>query len=287
MLKTYTPASLSDVIHELSKEISTHKIKLEGTFKSLDKAKRNESVMYEKLSFGDKFFCWLSKESKLRYQAYRAVFDEVNIIDQRADYVEEFIGKLTDSRHQFAKDLLKMESEEFLAHQVRYDAAGELTELTQEALRFIGNAISAIESAETTEILDMVSDNKGLSLLSSINTSDASNAVKRMNAHLESYQKQITEKLPLIQPAESLSEIDSVDFSLFVEISDLIFDFVFTSSFDVLSFLSYLQLGDAKSAITNVHIKVGEFKGQLAILLDEEGKWLEDKINKRIIDLSR
>lgn len=106
-------------------------------------------------------------------------------------------------------------------------------ELAQAADSQLSVAHRACESASTTELLDLVSKNKAISALSYMDTSSASDAVKRAGRAV----KELAEALP--KRAEQ-AEIEQPD-----DLLDLVVDLAFDPGFDVLSWLNMGRLDDA------------------------------------------
>lgn len=116
-------------------------------------------------------------------------------------------------------------------------------------IREIEEAIAAVDSAETTEMLDMVSSNSGLKLLSTMNNSTAHSEVEEANAALKRFVKDIENfKNKEVCNIEHLNKDN-----LFTKLDfDITLDFLF----DFYSIFTLFALSDAKSELSEILNKV-------------------------------
>ena len=116
-------------------------------------------------------------------------------------------------------------------------------------IREIEEAIAAVDSAETTEMLDMVSSNSGLKLLSTMNNSTAHSEVDEANAALRNFVKEIEDfKNKEVCNIEHLNKDN-----LFTKLDfDITLDFLF----DFYSIFTLFALSDAKSELSEILNKV-------------------------------
>lgn len=114
----------------------------------------------------------------------------------------------------------------------------------QNVLSEINEAQSAVSSAQTMEVVDMFSKNKGISVLSSISNSSASGEIRDINPAISRLKDQL-QKLSESQPqlAKEIEVSDTLDL-----ITDLAFDF----SFDFMSVFSYMKLSSAGSDLDSL-----------------------------------
>ena len=116
-------------------------------------------------------------------------------------------------------------------------------------IREIEEAIAAVDSAETTEMLDMVSSNSGLKLLSTMNNSTAHSEVEEANAALKRFVKDIENfKNKEVCNIEHLNKDN-----LFTKLDfDITLDFLF----DFYSIFTFFALSDAKSELSSTLNKI-------------------------------
>jgi len=116
-------------------------------------------------------------------------------------------------------------------------------------IREIEEAIAAVDSAETTEMLDMVSSNSGLKLLSTMNNSTAHSEVEEANAALKRFVKDIENfKNKEVCNIEHLNKDN-----LFTKLDfDITLDFLF----DFYSIFTLFALSDAKSELSSTLNKI-------------------------------
>ena len=104
--------------------------------------------------------------------------------------------------------------------------------LAREARNQLSTAQDACESASGTELLDAVTTNKAISLLSSANTSDAAEAVRAANRAVQALVADLPKR---VDPDRHEEPDDTLD---------LVVDFVLDFDLDVLSWLNASQLDD-------------------------------------------
>ena len=119
----------------------------------------------------------------------------------------------------------------------------------EKCIREIEEAIDAVNSAETTEMLDMVSSNSGLKLLSTMNNSTAHSEVEEANAALKRFVKDIENfKNKEVCNIEHLNKDN-----LFTKLDfDITLDFLF----DFYSIFTLFALSDAKSELSSTLNKI-------------------------------
>lgn len=126
-----------------------------------------------------------------------------------------------------------------------------LMELARMANDRVDRARRDCESASDTEMWDMLSSNKAISVLSSLETSDASQSLRSASRAL----KALAEALP--------KRSESVDFDLPDDGLDLLVDLVFDPGLDILSFFNMQALDDAAEACSEVQKKIAPLLSRL------------------------
>lgn len=107
----------------------------------------------------------------------------------------------------------------------------------------IESAISEIDDAQIMEVVDGITDSKGISVISTLSNWSASHAVGRARTAINGFQKRLE---------ESRQIFTSTDFSLSTEIMDLAIDVFFAGIMDSIgSALSFCALKDAESKLDN------------------------------------
>ncbi|WP_121498372.1 hypothetical protein [Pseudomonas aeruginosa] len=106
--------------------------------------------------------------------------------------------------------------------------------LAQDAHTLLISAADDCSSASTTEMIDLFSSNKGVSVISSISTSSAADSVRKANRALQA----LSEALPKRASSES--------FALPDDFFDLLVDLAIAPSFDFLSWINMGKLDDAE-----------------------------------------
>lgn len=114
----------------------------------------------------------------------------------------------------------------------RYRALGAVVEKGRSALDMLEAAREACSSASTAEFFDMASKSKAVSAWSSMETSDASAALKRAQEAVEAFR--------VLFPAAGEAPVGRIDDTL-----DLVLDFAFELPFDFTSWCNMSNLDEA------------------------------------------
>lgn len=105
--------------------------------------------------------------------------------------------------------------------------------LAQEAHSLLISAADDCSSASTTEMIDLFSSNKAISVISSISTSSAADSVRRATRALQA----LSEALPKRANSESIAEPD--------DFLDLLVDLAIAPPLDIFSWINMGKLDDA------------------------------------------
>lgn len=124
----------------------------------------------------------------------------------------------------------------------------QLVQLGEKALREISEADSAVSSAQTMEVFDLATDNKGISLMSSMSNMDAS-------SEMDDARRAVKEFARAAQRHQE--RIEALNHDMTLEVIDLGLDlFDVTGWFDIGSVLSLMSLSSASSALDDAERKV-------------------------------
>ncbi|MCS7527128.1 hypothetical protein N0609_12505 [Pseudomonas aeruginosa] len=116
--------------------------------------------------------------------------------------------------------------------------------LAQDAHSLLISAADECSSASTTEMIDLFSSNKAVSVISSVSTSSAADSVRKANRALQA----LSEALPKRASAES--------FALPDDFFDLLVDLAIAPSFDFLSWINMGKLNHAEDQCRKAAEKV-------------------------------
>ncbi|EGQ7672252.1 hypothetical protein IZS59_001865 [Vibrio cholerae] len=139
--------------------------------------------------------------------------------------------------------------------QDRLDAASRLHEsnkrlvdMGQKALREISEASSSVSSAQSMEVLDLVTDNKGISVMSSMSNSSASSEINDAKRAVKAFANALGEHRDIV---------GSLHHSMATEFIDLGMDFAgLNDGFDFGSVFSLFSLSSASSSLDKVESRV-------------------------------
>lgn len=135
-----------------------------------------------------------------------------------------------------------------------YDRAAKMKDAIDVFLEKIDSALSEIGDAQGMETLDLLSSNKGISVLSYMENSEASDAIDEVRAAAETFQKAVAAYDDFLESYRSPrieAEIgDGIDLAL---------DFAL-DGFDFMSIFTLSALGDAEDELGGIREKANEFK---------------------------
>lgn len=116
-----------------------------------------------------------------------------------------------------------------------------LVDMGMKALREISEASSSVSSAQTMEVLDLATKNKGISVMSSLSNSAASSEIDDVKRAVKAFEKALGDHRDLI---------GSLQHSFATEFIDLGMDFIaLNDAFDFGSVFSLFSLSSASSAL--------------------------------------
>ena len=130
--------------------------------------------------------------------------------------------------------------------------------VTENYLDKIESALSDISSAQTTETLDLFSDNDAISFMSSMNNSSAQSAIDSVKGATPGFQKALTEYGGFMRGVSVSTEFTDVS-----DTFDLILDFALDGGIDFMSFLALSSLSSAESELSNLKTEVLKAKSNI------------------------
>lgn len=153
-----------------------------------------------------------------------------------------------------AGDLVRVQAQLDAATQLD-QSNKRLAELGERALRDVGRASSSVSSAQTMETLDLFTDNKGISMVSFMSNSSASDDIDQTRRSIRRFVDAIGEHRGLAS---------SLQHSMTPELIDLAMDFSgLNDGFDIGSALSLLHLASASSSLDGVEYQLKDMVSAL------------------------
>lgn len=143
--------------------------------------------------------------------------------------------------------------------------------LSVEAIAALDTAISSLETAKTYETIDAFSSNNAISVMSTVQTSSASDDVQEANAAIGRLREASRQEVPASLSAPS-------------DAFDLMMDLCIDSVFDFMSFYNMKRLGDAKTRCHQARDRVMEI--ERALLRDvQKAATAADPVRTALSDL--
>lgn len=180
------------------------------------------------------FFCDTLAEETLSAAERHYQFVREDVRRSMTDWLllrsEALLGSDTSARQQLSQ--LRRRQVEL---NNRVQIVEKLENAGAKALNDLDKAISACNSASNMEFFDLLSKNKGISLLSSLETSEASNAIRQARLSVEAFAK--------LAPKRGLAS----DLSVVDDTVDLVVDLAIDLPFDILSWFNMDALDTAEN----------------------------------------
>ncbi|MUJ20417.1 hypothetical protein [Aliivibrio fischeri] len=146
-------------------------------------------------------------------------------------------------------DGLRRDEELLSIHVERIELLNVLICNGNKTLKIINDAINDVESASDMELLDFVTNNKAISIMSTASIGDASDSIKKVEKAIESFDKLVREE------HFKLLEINEI---LRIERTDIFLD-LFMNTFDILSVFSFSALSDAETQLKSLKTAIADF----------------------------
>lgn len=131
--------------------------------------------------------------------------------------------------------------------------ANKLLSLANEAVGSLDRAASACSSASSSELLDAMTSNKAISMMSTFDSSNAKSALERARQAVRRLKEALPTSANVVQ-----GEMSDVDDTL-----DLIIDFAFDLPLDITSFLQMGSLDRAQQQCKDIEAKITPISAKL------------------------
>jgi hypothetical protein len=234
---------LEDTIHQKNDELSTKRAASKRCDQAIVTAEAG-------MSFRERYLPnWLGG-NKDKVKEHANLITESQKLSYSISMLENSIARLRKQLGDTYTDYLTRHDATYQELLKPYDAALRFKDIVDNFLAKVDEAISEVEEAEDMETFDFVSDNKGISLASAFQNSDASDAIESVSDALPAFQKAVNEYNQFLKdwkiPALSARIDDSIDLAF-----DLVFD-----GFDFMSIATLSALEDAETELAEFREKI-------------------------------
>jgi hypothetical protein len=250
---TDLPPALRDQIKTLDSDIATQQREENEAREQAATQEKEETRLYDTMNFRERYLRgWFGGDSVKveRYRAARRLKDEFNA---RADGFATKRQELDGQAHTALDGYLREGDTTYQALLEPKERAERAKEAIDIYLEKVQDALNSIDSAQSMETMDMVSKNKGISLMSSMSNSSARSAVREVESATPAFQAAMQDY------SEFLKDYKLPAFSAdFGDMTDLVFDMMFDGGFDFMSIFALSALGRAEDQMEDVRDKVKE-----------------------------
>lgn len=217
-------------------------------------AQSNYDSLVDQMGFREKYLGgWFWGNKALVRQA-DSIEATLKRYDQDIDCAKRKAESTDDDINHKIVSYLKDSDKEYHTLQKAYGQISKVKDTTDSYMRKIKSALSAIDSAQTTETMDMFTDNKGISVLSSMQNSAAKSAINEVKHATEHFRDVMNEYETCAHEYHVDANVDSGGIS---DMGDLFMDLAFDGGFD---FMSIFTL----SALDRAEDQMRELKGQVS-----------------------
>ncbi len=282
MIRTYTKMHVSTEIKNQVRSIESE----------ISKRKESASVLRRKKERSENRLEDMTKDFGLREHLFCGRFggDRRGVAKARIlkGYISDYDSKIRGANRlvaEFEKNIdtaiaqyLSTGDDAYRRLDRAYKKASYIREQTSYFIGRIDDALSEISDAEMMETVDLFTKNKGISLLSTLENSEAEDAANDVKDAIPAYQAKLNEYDAWLdkKPLQGLAEIDIGDGI------DLIFDLAF-DGFDFMSIFTLSSLSDAEDQLNELRDKVVDIKREL----DKHYKQADDNRQRYIDNVRR
>jgi hypothetical protein len=203
---------------------------------------------------------------KTKVARHRELQTKVSELDSKASDLRSEVKKFDAQAKKAIDNHLREHDRDYQELLQPHDEASKVKKAVDAFLGKIDNALSEIDDAQGMETLDLFTKNKGISVLSYMENSEASDAVEAVQQAAKPFQKAVDAYngfLKGYQAPQVHAEIgDGID---------LVFDFVF-DGFDFMSIFTLSALSDAEDSLEEARGKVAEVDKIVSGHLDKTSK---------------
>ncbi len=195
------------------------------------------------------FFGWFGGD-KAKVARFKALQNKAEQAEGKVESLKEKIQKTDKKIQDKLNEYLLKNDLDYQKLFKPYDASRTMQKSVDDFLGTIDSALSSVNSAQGSESLDLVTDSKLISFISSADNSSANSSIASVEDAVAPFRKSLEKYGNSLENYEAPNINVRIDDTL-----DLIFDISF-SGFDFMSMATLSQLGDAERALQNVRAKV-------------------------------
>lgn len=257
------PETIKADIRSLEQAISTKQREHRHTLRQATKHERDAGQLWERMNFRERYLWGWFGGDKKNVARHKELVDLTEQFTSAAADIQHEIGIIDRDADSRIDGELRARDTEYQTLLVPYEAAQELKEAVDEFLGKIATAKKEIDEAQGMEAFDLVTKNKGISIMSSIENGQAKAAVKEVKRAAPAFEEAVKTYNNRIKEID-LSNISSN----FGDGVDLIFDFVF-DGFDFMSLFTLSALDSSEKKLLKARGKVEEVDEMVTGQLDK------------------
>jgi hypothetical protein len=179
----------------------------------------------EELSFFDTFlFGWFgNKECLISLKKMHQLLDKISsIIEQlKSNYTSVLITKIQTIEQKNIEVYLANHDYDYIHLTKAKDKLITLNRKLYQVVTLADNTLSAINEAQTMETVDILTDNRGIELYSTLSTNDASNMIRNFQDEVRQFNSSLCDDIDMINSFDFLEGMLDLDVGL-----DLLFGFM-------------------------------------------------------------
>jgi hypothetical protein len=268
------PDLLRQQIVSLQEDITTKSEAAEEAQKKSDGYK-SDAVNYREtqMKFWDRwFFGWFGKKETVKaYKNLKSLTAEFNTKAEDLRAQAKAVDAEADNKiHGF----LRQSDPHYTGVSTCHDKAVETKNVIGQFMSTVDNALDEIDDAQNTEMMDMFSKNKGISVISYMENQEAGDAIKDVRRALPAFQKALESYNVTVKEFDS-SAVRLTDVG---DGFDLMLDFAF-EGFDFMSLFTLNKLSNAESDMEDLRSKVQSVQSNVSQHVEKSGNYLQSYRN--------
>jgi hypothetical protein len=272
------PIELKKVVVKLEKDLGRQLTRTETLGAEVSKLNTEINNIKKDMTWSEKnLFRWVVKlfgGDVNKVDLYNTSFKDLDKLKDTLKYSKKEYEEMDGLVIQAIHDWLVKNDE---SYKRTYDVERKLYDIVcdgSSCLSSISAALDKNKSASNTELIDALTNNPGVSILSNMETNGANNAAKKASKKSKKYVDKV-KKLQNILTSNEVS-VEHVNDDL-----DLVMDLVFDMDFDFLSIMNMFKLDNAKKDLISLRNDIESIHNKVY----QDHKMFKEKINNLLCDI--
>lgn len=272
------PDKLHVEIRELERQLADDTEKLEKTHSEKSDTQMQYQSLYSQMGWRDKYLGGRLGGNRQMSKSAKELKARINQYDSQISEAKTKVTAIEKNIYDSLKGYLIQNDDTCKQFQAFLDKIEEIRKVVECYIEKVDDALSQIDDAKGMETLDLFSQNKGISLLSHLENSEANDAMQRVKDSTEQFQEDLRKYNNFIKNY-CVQKLDGI------KVDDTL-DFILDMTLDAFNFMSFFVLED----LSNAESKLTKLKSEVQEIQDEVKKQHEEteaKMKSYLSDIRR